>query len=97
MFYIKSFSLDVGNQKGQLKTVICQKALSWVARPLHPSSKAVSVCASSSYLPGHAVLFILQLILKNFSKVPRHTPPYVTLAGSDVALDVQRWIKLYCK
>lgn len=68
-----------------------------MARPLHPKSKAVLVCASSSYLPGHAVLLILQLILKNVNEIPRHTPPYLTLAGSGVALDVQRWIKFYCK
>lgn len=41
LLYGKSLSLNMGNQKGQLKSA--SKALSWVARPLYPKNKAGSL------------------------------------------------------
>lgn len=70
----------------------------WAEWQGHCTKKSNTVsCCPTSYLPWRAVLLVLQLVLENFIKVGRHSPPYLTLVGSNVALDVQRWIKFYCK
>jgi len=97
MFYIIPFYLCVAKQKGYLKQSAARRPWDeWQGHCTRKSS-TVTVCGPPSYLPWCAVLLVLQLVLENFIEVGRHSPPYLTLAGSNVALYVRRWIKFYCK